>query len=577
MAGSPSHLNHSLNTGEWLELLDELNIGAFMADEKRLIRAINYTAQAIMEEKADALIGKDCRDIFTGVRCTRACVFSKDYRAVDGHDMPVTEMEKNGRHILTRFAAPVYDANGQLTGCLTILQDHSPIYDLIDRVHYEERSLKMTLDNLDIGIYTVNRGGLITFFNDAAERISGYSRKQILGEHFSILFENLPASDQSLMQTAMATGRPQINRRGNIVDSGKVALPISAKYMALRNEKGAIVGGLATFQDQTLVSQLSKAISERYTFHDMIGKDPAIQKIFQMVHVVARSDATILIEGATGTGKDLLAKVIHTTSKRSQKPFVKINCAAIPDNLIESEMFGYLKGAFTGADRDKPGHFQAAAGGTIFLDEIGDLPMALQAKLLRVLEDREFYPLGSRKTEKVDVRIVSATNRGLDQMVAEGTFRADLYYRLNVMRIELPPLAARRSDIPLLIRHILRQLCASRDARIPDISRPAMKILLNLEYPGNVRELENILEHALIICRDDLIRPEHLPAYTCQPPVAPAPTLTPAAVSGSQLEETERRKILEVLEKHGGHRSKSAAELQMDRTTLWRKMRKYGI
>ena len=176
MAGSPSHLNHSLNTGEWLELLDGLNIGAFMADEKRLIRAINYTAQAIMEEKADALIGKDCRDIFTGVRCTRACVFSKDYRAVDGHDMPVTEMEKNGRHILTRFAAPVYDANGQLTGCLTILQDHSPIYDLIDRVHYEERSLKMTLDNLDIGIYTVNRGGLITFFNDAAERISGYSR-----------------------------------------------------------------------------------------------------------------------------------------------------------------------------------------------------------------------------------------------------------------------------------------------------------------------------------------------------------------------------------------------------------------
>jgi PAS domain S-box-containing protein len=572
------HENHTLKTDEWLELLDELNIGAFMADREQIIQAINYTAQAIMELKADDLIGLDCRDIFTGVRCTRACVFSNAYRAVNGHEMPVTEIRKSGRHVLTRFAAPVYDADGGLAGCLTILQDHSPIYDLIDRVHYEERSLKMTLDNLDIGIYTVNRGGLVTFFNDAAERISGYDRKQILGEHFSMLFEDLPASDQALMQTAMSTGRPRFNRQGSIVDSGKVAVPISAKYMALRNEKGAIVGGLATFQDLTLVSQLKKAIRERYTFHDMIGKDPAIQKIFQMVHVVAKSDATILIEGDTGTGKDLLAKVIHSTSKRSQKPFVKVNCAAIPENLIESEMFGYRKGAFTGADRDKPGHFQEAAGGTIFLDEIGDLPMALQAKLLRVLEDREFYPLGSRKTQKVDVRIVSATNRGLDQMVAEGTFRADLYYRLNVMRIELPPLAARRADIPLLIRHILRQLCAARDARMPDISGPAMNILLNLEYPGNVRELENILEHALIICQEDLIRPEHLPAYTTGQPtmtvrVAPEPPAGPQ----NRFDETERRKIEAALEKHGGHRSRSAAELKMDRTTLWRKMRKYGI
>jgi transcriptional regulator with PAS, ATPase and Fis domain len=337
------------------------------------------------------------------------------------------------------------------------------------------------------------------------------------------------------------------------------------------------VGGLATFQDQTLVSQLSKAISERYTFHDMIGKDPTIQKIFQMVDVVAKSDATILIEGATGTGKDLLAKVIHTTSRRSQKPFVKVNCAAIPDTLIESEMFGYRKGAFTGADRDKPGHFQEAAGGTIFLDEIGDLPMALQAKLLRVLEDREFYPLGSRNTQKVDVRIVSATNRALDQMVAEGTFRADLYYRLNVMRIELPPLAERRSDIPLLIRHILRQLCAARDTHIPAITGPAMKILLNLEYPGNVRELENILEHALIICQDDRIRPDHLPAYTYQPPASDPAQPEPPTAPDSRFDDSERRKILEVLEKNRGHRIRSAAELQMDRTTLWRKMKKYRI
>ena len=572
-----SHLNQTLDTGEWLELLDELNIGAFMADRQRLIRAINYTAQAIMELKAADLIGKDCRDIFTGVRCTRACVFSKDYHAFDGSDMPVTNLDENGRHVLTRFAAPVYDAKGRLAGCLTILQDHSPIYDLIDRVHYEERSLKMTLDNLDIGIYTVNRGGLITFFNDAAERISGYSRKQLLGEHFSLLFGDLPAKDPALMQTAMATGHPQQNRRGKIVDSGNVPVPIHAKYLALRNEKGTIVGGLATFQDLTLVSQLSKAIRERYTFHDMIGKDPAMQKIFAMVHAVAASDTTILIEGPTGTGKDLLAKVIHSTSKRAQKPFVKINCAAIPENLIESEMFGYVKGAFTGADRNKPGHFQAAAGGTIFLDEIGDLPMSLQAKLLRVLEDREFYPLGSRKTEKVDVRIISATNRGLEEMVAGGLFRADLFYRLNVMRMELPPLVGRRADLPLLIRHILRQLPAAKSIRMPDISGPAMKILLNLDYPGNVRELENILEHALIICPNERIQPEHLPEYIHNRS-ASIPTGFRAVAHSAPVDlNEEHRRILDTLQRYHGNRAKTALALRINRTTLWRKMKRYGI
>jgi PAS domain S-box-containing protein len=577
MAGSHSHLQHSLNTGEWLELLDELNIGAFMADGQRIIRAINYTAQAIMEIKADELIGKDCRDIFTGVRCTRACVFSNEYNSLDGSDMPVTNLDENGRHVMTRFAAPVYDATGGLVGCLTILQDHSPIYDLIDRVHYEERSLKMTLDNLDVGIFTVNRGGLITFFNDAAERISGYSRKQLLGQHFSILFGDRGAKDPKLMQAAMTTGQPHQDRRGKIVDSGNVPVPINAKYLALKNEKGAIVGGLATFQDLTLVSQLSKAIRERYTFHDMIGKEPAMQKIFAMVHAVAASNTTILIEGPTGTGKDLLAKVIHSVSNRSKKPFVKINCAAIPDSLIESEMFGYVKGAFTGADRDKPGHFQAAAGGTIFLDEIGDLPMALQAKLLRVLEDREYYPLGSRKTEKVDVRIISATNRGLEEMVTEGLFRDDLFYRLNVMRMELPPLVDRRSDLPLLIRHIMRQLCAAKSIRMPEIAGPAMKILLNLDYPGNVRELENILEHALIICQNARIHPEHLPDYIHNRRPSVATDSRTVDCSASLDGHDDHRRILTALQQHNGNRSRAAQALGINRTTLWRKMKRHGI
>jgi transcriptional regulator with PAS, ATPase and Fis domain len=302
-----------------------------------------------------------------------------------------------------------------------------------------------------------------------------------------------------------------------------------------------------------------------------------MQKIFEMVNVVAATDATILIEGSTGAGKDLLAKVIHSASRRPDKPFVKVNCAAIPDNLLESEMFGYVKGAFTGAERDKTGRFQEADGGTIFLDEIGDLPLPLQAKLLRVLEDKEFYRLGSRHTVKVNVRIISASNRNLEKLVAKRLFREDLYYRLNVFRIELPELRDRRVDLPMLIGHILRRLCAARSARLPEVSEKVMEILLNYNYPGNVRELENILEHALIICQEETIQTRHLPEYLqIQPSVR---KLSPAGIRKyiDLSDKRERDKILSTLWRHNWHRSKTAQALNMDRTTLWRKIKKYGI
>jgi transcriptional regulator with PAS, ATPase and Fis domain len=345
--------------------------------------------------------------------------------------------------------------------------------------------------------------------------------------------------------------------------------------MALRNEKGTIVGGLATFQDMTLVRQLNQAIRKHYTFQDMIGKSPPMQRLFDMIPMVADSPATVLIEGPTGTGKDLLARIIHSSSPRKNRPWVKINCAAMPENLLESELFGYTKGAFTGAERDKPGRFQEAHGGTIFLDEIADLPLSLQAKLLRVLEDKEFYPLGSRKIQKVDVRIISATNQDLTRMVGTGKFREDLFYRLNVVRMELPPLTERLDDLPLLIHHVLRKLSAARGLPPPMITEKAMQVLLNYAYPGNVREMENILEHALILCRNAPIEDHHLPDYLYlsfrRSPRKNAVAET--ADSGRQ----EREAIAAALEKHNGHRSRAARELGMDRSTLWRKMKRMGF
>jgi transcriptional regulator with PAS, ATPase and Fis domain len=298
-----------------------------------------------------------------------------------------------------------------------------------------------------------------------------------------------------------------------------------------------------------------------------------MQQIFENVQVVAKTDATVLIEGPTGTGKDFLAKVIHSVSRRSAKPLVKVNCAAIPDTLLESEMFGYVRGAFTGAVQDRIGRFQSAEGGTIFLDEIGDLPLALQAKLLRVIEEKIFFRLGTSQTTKVDVRIISASNQRLERLVARKRFREDLFYRLNVFRIELPSLKDRPADIPLLVGHILRRLCSSKGMALPEISENAMQLLLNYTYPGNIREMENILEHALILCQESVLRRKHLPDYLRQ--------RLPAAKSRPEkLEATttsERTRILAALRRHSGNRSRTARALGLDRSTLWRKMQKYNL
>jgi PAS domain S-box-containing protein len=538
---------------------------------------MNFSAQVLIGLKDTEAIGKDCREVFVGVPCLANCPFKGAGDPTT--DEPIIQIQNDDEttRLVTRMATPVFTPDHQIVGCMTILQDHSPIADLVDRIHYEERSLKIILDNLNVGIFTVDRSGHITFFNTAAEKTSGYNRREVLGEPCTVIFEADDAQEVCLLKETIVDGLSRGSRRGKMTTRDGVTIPIRANYMALRNEKGTIVGGLMTFHDLTLVHQLDQAMRDRYTYHDMIGKSPAMQKIFEMINVIAATDATILIEGSTGTGKDLLAKVIHSASRRADKTLVKVNCAAIPDNLLESEMFGYVQGAFTGAERDKPGRFQEADGGSIFLDEIGDLPLPLQAKLLRVLEDKEFYRLGSRHTVKVNVRIIAASNRNLAELVDKQLFREDLYYRLNVFRIELPELKDRRVDLPLLIGHILRRLCAGRDIRSPEISEKVMELLLNYHYPGNVRELENILEHALIICQEDTIQPTHLPEYLQARPAARKAMPTATAEQGFAPENTERDKLLATLQQYNWHRSQSARALGMDRTTLWRKMKKYGL
>ena len=560
------------------EIFDFFSMGVMILSSERKILSLNQSAEVITGYQASDLVGRNCTDRLMNSLCDGSCSYLEaveNNRKSGSMDIEVTGQDNETRTI-TRIVSPVYGPDNLPVGCIEIFQDHSALKDLLDRVRHDDRRLKLILDNLDIGVLTVDRGGHVAFFNNTAETITGFSRGGVLGKSCSTVFGDSANSGMLLFNETIADGQPRSSSEGELRTRDGQAIPVRANFMALKNEDGRIVGGLATITDLSLKYQFNSEIKGRYTFYDMVGKDPAIQKIFEIIPVVAASDATILIEGPTGTGKDVLAKVIHTASSRAKNTLVKVNCAALPDNLLESEMFGYVKGAFTGADHDKPGRFQDADRGTIFLDEIGDLPLSLQAKLLRVLEDREFYPLGSRKTTKVDVRIISATNQNLGQLVRERRFREDLFYRLNVMRLELPPLKGRRGDIPLLISHILKRLRVTRDSRAENFSNDAMEVLLNYDFPGNVRELENIIEHALIVCQAEIIERHHLPLALQKgiaPPLPVQETALPVDFDGI----SEKSLILDMLQKYSWNKGKTADALNINRTTLWRKLKKYNI
>jgi PAS domain S-box-containing protein len=560
------------------DIFDTFSIGVMIVGPDRKIISMNHSAELITGYNESDLRGKYCSQIMLDSLCGGECQYLaavESGRQAGSVDFEVSD-QSNDKHSITRIVSPIYGSDKTPLGCIEVFQDHTVFKDLLERVRHDDRRLKIILDNLDIGVLTVDRGGHITFFNNQAETITGFNRADVLGKSCNMIFGRTSSHDLLLLNETITDGRARSTTEGEIKTREGQAIPMRANYMALKNEDGRIVGGLATIADLSLKYQFNSEIKGRYTFYDMVGKDPAIQKIFEIVPIVASSDATILIEGPTGTGKDVLAKVIHNASQRSNKPLVKVNCAALPDNLLESEMFGYVKGAFTGAEKDKPGRFQEADGGTIFLDEIGDLPLSLQAKLLRVLEDKEFYPLGSRKTTKVDVRIISATNQNLQQLVAEKRFREDLYYRLNVMRLELPPLKGRKGDIPLLISHILKRLCATRDTMVEKFSNDAMEVLLNYDYPGNVRELENIIEHALIVCQDKIIERNHLP-LSLQGGISAALPEEKHRPFDKEIEFSEKTLIVDTLRKYNWNKGKTAAALDINRTTLWRKMKKYNI
>lgn len=440
----------------------------------------------------------------------------------------------------------------------------------------DQASTEAILESICDGVFTVDATWRITSFNRAAEEITGVEREDAIGQICSEVFRCSLCENNCALAETLQSGKPIVQRAGFIIRADGQRVPISISTAVLRDAAGNVIGGAETFRDLSEIETLRNTLQQRYHIGDLISHSSTMKPVFDLIPTLAASSSTVLIEGETGTGKELVARAIHSSGARADEPFVAINCGALPDNLLESELFGYKKGAFTGAQQDKPGRLHLAGRGTLFLDEIGEISAPQQVKLLRVLQELQFEPLGGTRPEPLEARIIAATNRNLADMVAEGTFRQDLFYRIQVITLELPPLRARMEDIPLLVEHFIRRFNRTQNRNIQGCQPATMNMLMAHDWPGNVRELENIIEHAFVLCRGEIIEPTHLPAILRgRQPLA--------GVSNNEIsirtqrDLSEKHAIIAALEQHDYNRQAAARTLGIHKTTLYRKIKTLAI
>lgn len=430
------------------------------------------------------------------------------------------------------------------------------------------------LESISDGVFTVDADWRVTYLNRSAERIIGVSRKEAVGRLCSEVFHSNLCEGACALRRTLAQNKPVIDLSCTIIDNRGRRIPVSISTAVLRDAAGNVIGGAETFRNLSDIEALRGEITTPGRTGGLSSRSSAMRSILEQLPAVADTAATVLITGETGSGKEVLARAIHAAGPRAKLPFVAINCGALPETLLESELFGYRRGAFTGADRDKPGRFALAGNGTLFIDEIGEISPAMQVKLLRVLQERVYEPLGAVVPERCAARIICATHRNLEQLVGESRFRQDLFYRVNVVRLDLPPLRDRREDIPFLVDGFIRRFNAIMGRQVSGVSSSVLKMLSAHAWPGNIRELENLIERAMVFCGGAVIGVDDLPAGFAS--VCGVGTVAAGTMAGT-VRNSELEAIGNALAASGGNRRRAAALLGIHHATLYRKIRALGL
>ncbi|GAB7079932.1 sigma-54 interaction domain-containing protein [Megalodesulfovibrio paquesii] len=464
---------------------------------------------------------------------------------------------------------------------------------LVEQLYDSPVELLPLLNSIPMPVVLLSREKRVLLLNRPAQALTGFTQEEAEGLPCRHVLRSSLCVRGCPLDSLQAEDRAVVHE-ADIINKLRQRIPVRATQSPALTARGRLAGYIECIEDLRPFSEMATRQQAGFTFGRIVGRSPQMERLFQLVPSIASSDSSVLVTGETGTGKDLLAEAIHQASPRAKGPFVKVNCGALPETLLESELFGHRKGAFTGATENKPGRFQLAHNGTLFLTEIGDLPLTLQVKLLTFLDDRVISPLGGSMPVPVNVRLIAATHRNLEEMVRQGTFRQDLFFRLNVVRLHIPALRDREEDVALLLDHFLRRINEEFKKHVQTLSDEARDVLLHYPYPGNVRELRNIIEYAVNVCSGSRIEVIHLPTYLLEqsgfmppglsrlPEHSPLPAHPPQARSsavheGDAWSDTEKRMILQALAQARGRRGKAAELLGWGRSTLWRKMKQYGL
>jgi PAS domain S-box-containing protein len=542
----------------------------------------NEAASRIYGYNEDEVIGSDCVILFNACKDDMKYISEslRNNRVYTNIAINITDKKGNIKNVLSSIT-PIASENSVLS-VVFVFRDTREMLSLSDDL--EEKTLELVdqknrLDaifNSNIeGTFTIDNDWNITSFNTSAEKITGYKRTEAIGKKCWSIFNSSLCRNGCHMEQTLKNGKPMVGNELEILNKGGKMIPIRVNSGILYNNKNQSVGAVETFVDISEVKNLSAHLSEFYKYENIVGRNKEMKQIISLLESVSQTDSSVLITGESGTGKELAARAIHLNSSRKMGPFIAINCSAFVESLIESELFGHEKGAFTGAIKTKIGRFELAQGGTLFLDEIGDLSTTVQTKLLRVLELREFERVGGNKPIKMDARIIAATNKILSEEISAGRFRDDLFYRINVINIHLPPFRERLDDLPLLVSHFIESFNKKFNKKIRQFSSSAYDHLMDYDWPGNIRELENVIEHCFVLCNGDVIQTECLPKRLRENRKKYS---FPNNIGRNiDLKEAEKNLIKSVLEKNGWNRTKSAKELEIDPSTLWRKMKKYKI